>query len=129
MTDLAPEQMDWGFDLSAPSPQCAAHHLGVSRLRATERVLPLLEAAANAGDPCPTNRLIADILGWRSTAQSVAAIIALERAGAIAIQRFRASRIVTIIATGKSTATPTDITPHWRDRNQKSQPRHLGESP
>lgn len=40
----------------------------------------------------------------------------MELDGWLAIQRFQRGRQVTIMATGKSTAAPSNRAPHWRDR-------------
>lgn len=68
-------------------------------------VLALLDAAAEAGRVCPSGRDICAAMGWSSTASASKAVAALERRGLIAVERVdSSSRIVTITASGKSTA-------------------------
>lgn len=70
-----------------------------------QTIFEALERAAEAGDPCPGNRALADMLGYRSTSSIAALVAEIERRGLIAVERTRTSRVVTIIASGKSTAS------------------------
>lgn len=69
-----------------------------------DAVFAMLAAAAGAGEVCPTNRQIADRLGWRSVASANRALYMLERAGRIQVESTRNWRLVTIAATGRRTA-------------------------
>lgn len=80
---------------------------------AQARVLTALEAAAEAGAPCPMNKDLADVAGLDRTATACAVVGQLEQLGLIRVQRFSVSRIVTITATGKSTQA-VEGNPHWR---------------
>lgn len=79
-----------------------------------EKIYRLLNSAAEAGEQCPTNQEIADLIGYSSTSKSSDAIAALERAGRITVERFQCSRRVTITASGKSTVLTGKRAPHWR---------------
>lgn len=68
------------------------------------RVLAIIRAAADAGEKCPTNSEIANRVGYSSMSGPADAIHILESSGVISVQRGQASRVVTIMATGKSTA-------------------------
>ncbi|SDC30433.1 hypothetical protein SAMN05444678_102249 [Sphingomonas sp. YR710] len=82
-------------------------------LQREARVLRALEWAAALAKPCPTNIELADLVGGHATARRISQIVGdLADAGYIRLQRFSASRVVTIVATGKSTA-PIAGTPHW----------------
>lgn len=78
-----------------------------------ERVYRLLEQAAKDGRPSPTNNEIADALGLMSSGGASAIITRLAQRGRIAVQRGNCNRVVTIVATGKSTAGRI-AKPHWR---------------
>lgn len=83
-------------------------------------VLRMLNAAAEAGVRCPTNQEIADALGMASTGGPARLVAALEDFGVISVRRYQVTRVVTISASGKSTAAPASSQPHWRDRPQHS---------
>ncbi len=68
------------------------------------RVLAIIRSAADAGEKCPTNLEIADRVGYASISGPANAINLLEASGVITVQRGQASRVVTIVATGRSTA-------------------------
>lgn len=80
-----------------------------------ERVaLDMIEAAAKAGNASPSNLQIADRLGLTMSAGS-AIVTRLEARRLISVERFSRDRVITIIATGKSTKRPDgDPPPHWR---------------
>jgi len=69
-----------------------------------DRVLAIVSAAADAGEVCPTNPVLAARMGWASVASASRAVADLERAGLVRVERTRVWRIVTIVATGRSTA-------------------------
>lgn len=77
-------------------------------------VLKMLEDAASRGMPCPTNQEIADMLDVNSVSSASHMLKRLEADGKIIIDKFQASRVVKIIATGEVTAMPKNQTPHWR---------------
>lgn len=82
----------------------------------TERCLAILERAANAGDVCPTNQTLAELLGYSSTHSPSGLVNLLEVSGFITIKRANTGRVVTIVRTGRKTAgkaiprRPTDWT-------------------
>lgn len=95
-------------------------------LQREARVLRALEWAASLAKPCPKNTELAEIVGGSATASRMSQIVRdLAEAGYIRLQRFSASRIVTIVATGKSTA-PIDGTPHWSTDGGKRPPPRSG---
>ena len=69
-----------------------------------KKVMHMLKVAIAAGEPCPSNPDIAAELGLSSRSGSVKILHALEEKGLIRVDRFRMSRRVTIIATGRATA-------------------------
>jgi len=75
-------------------------------------VLKLVTHAAEMGEPCPSNLVIADVTGSTSGSALVAS---LERKGLIRVERGNSKRVVTILATGRRTAGQIRK-PHWRDR-------------
>ncbi len=87
-------------------------------------ILAALERAANAGQPCPSNGELASLIDRQSTSAAVEALARLSRAGRIAVQRGPASRVVTILATGKSTAGTITQT-HWRDRPENAHRKRI----
>jgi len=67
-------------------------------------IYEMLANAAERGDPCPTNCLLAAAAD--STPSGVSAYVSkLEAKGLIKVQRYRMSRVVLITDTGKSTKT------------------------
>jgi hypothetical protein len=71
-------------------------------------VLQTLSDAAETGEACPSNALLANALG-RSIAWSAGDVVKrLEARGLITVKRFSNSRQVTIVATGRSTAAVAD---------------------
>lgn len=71
-------------------------------------VLRLLKKAAAEGRICPTNSELAAAAGIKSLSGPARAMQLLEADGHIIVQRFTASRIVTIVGTGLATADPFD---------------------
>lgn len=77
----------------------------LSRAHLQKRMLTLLEKAAELGAYCPTNREIAEELG--TDRQSVPKLWeALETRRLIRVERMTNARIVTIVASGKTTGHP-----------------------
>ena len=70
----------------------------------TIHCLTILERAANAGEPCPTNQTLAQLLGYSSTNGPSGLVNLLEVSGFIAVERSNAGRVVTISKSGKRTA-------------------------
>ncbi len=88
--------------------------------RATYAMIAL---AAEAGEPCPSNRIVAAALGFGSVGHVPAVLNRIQAAGLIRIERGSTSRIVTILANGKRTAgEPGAI--HWRYRPENRDRRH-----
>lgn len=67
------------------------------------KIFALLKQAAERGEPCPTNDVLAGRFGC-GVARIVAALHFLESNGMIAVERGNDWRVVTITATGKATA-------------------------
>lgn len=65
-----------------------------------------LVEVADRDEVCPTNLVLADLLGLASEESSSTTVRALERRGMIAVRRTSHARVVTISATGKRTAEP-----------------------
>lgn len=90
---------------------------GLPSLTPTERVvLKHLTRAADAAAACPGNKALADAIGAASVSTSSSIVASLARKGVIAVERFQQARMVTIAATGRSTARPASARLHWRDR-------------
>jgi hypothetical protein len=87
----------------------------IDRDRAKEAIFERLSVAASNGEICPTADELQEVSGVESVSTTVALMHILEREQRIVVQRFQKSRSVTIVATGDSTATPENQTPHWRD--------------
>ncbi len=84
------------------------------------QALALLEAAAEAGERCPTNLELCCALSVDSLATPVDLLKRLQRRGLIQIERFQNDRVVTITATGRKTLPPLYPVAHWRDRRRAS---------
>lgn len=78
------------------------------------RIFAVIRDAAERGERCPTNAVLAERFGVGTTV-IVNALHFLESCGMIVISRSNASRIVTVRATGKQTAG-TLHAPHWTER-------------
>lgn len=61
--------------------------------------------AGEAGEQCPTNQALTELIGAKTESGGASAIARLRRLGRITIERDGAGRIVTVVATGKSTAS------------------------
>lgn len=66
------------------------------------KIFALLRQAADRGEDCPTNAILAERFGCGTNAIANA-LHFLESSGMIAVERLAAGRIVTIVATGKCT--------------------------
>ena len=83
-------------------------------LAPTERLaLSLIEAAANAGEVCPSNAVIAQRIG-AGLAKASDVVLRLEKKGWIRVERFMAGRAVTIVTSGRATRWDHARTPHVR---------------
>lgn len=80
------------------------------------RVYRALFRAANRGDACPSQAVLAMIVGYESEGGTVKLLQRLEARGMIRVERFNRSRRVTIVATKKRTAKTGETEPHWRFR-------------
>lgn len=69
-----------------------------------QRIYDAIARAAAAGERCPSNGELCDIVGVGSAGTTSVLVTRLERAGAIEVARGSASRVVTIVATGRRTA-------------------------
>ena len=96
--------------LAEAAPKRKASHQ-IARDNKVQRAFQLIEAAANEGKPCPTNRDLADMLGYAAPNQACGIVNLLEATGFITVKRGRKSRVVTIVKTGRKTAGPVPIAP------------------
>lgn len=71
---------------------------------AAKAILSCMEGAAERGEICPTNDALATLIGAASIATASRHVKELEQRGLIRVERGSRSRVVTIVATGKSTA-------------------------
>lgn len=78
-------------------------------------VLAILQAAAIAGDICPTNAELCNLLGCKSVSTPARLIDNLEKSGRIIVQRFINSRVVTIVGTEYATAFTGGSIAHGRN--------------
>lgn len=69
-------------------------------------LLSILELAAENGARCPSNTDISRVLGLDNFAHVSELLNRMKRKGVIAVRTTSNRRIVTILASGKSTATP-----------------------
>lgn len=83
-----------------------------AKLARAAKVYEIIKGYAERGEPCPTNQMLADRLTVASSSNISDAISFLHTAGMIVVKRMNARRIVTITATGKSTAGEPGK-PHW----------------
>lgn len=80
-------------------------------------LLDWLAGAADRSERCPTNDAIAGRFDI-GLATAAGLVKALETRGLIRVVRYQCARVVTIVATGRSTAAPRRGPIHWRDRDQ-----------
>jgi len=71
-------------------------------------IFAMIENAAERGEPCPTNAVLATAIGASSMSGPVKFVNQLIEDGAIRVERSQRARVVTIVATGKTTALPQD---------------------
>ncbi|MFA5580524.1 MAG: hypothetical protein WDA25_01065 [Paracoccaceae bacterium] len=80
------------------------------RVRMAEQLYRHLVAVADAGEPCPSNRAIGEML--EVTEKTASRMLAdMEEVGRIRVDRTRAVRVVTILATGARTLQPESAPP------------------
>lgn len=60
----------------------------------TDAILGMLRDAAQAGEPCPSNKAIVARVGWQSTSSAADALRILEEAGQIVVHRGNMARVV-----------------------------------
>lgn len=72
--------------------------------------------AASIGAPCPFTDDLVEIMGCESNSTPAESMRRLEMAAMIRVRRYQRHRVVTITASGLSTAEPDKPQPHWRDR-------------
>jgi hypothetical protein len=91
---------------------------GGRKLTDDERtILTALVKAARAGEPCPTNEDLLGLLPQRNSLSGIIKIMdRLADRKIIRIDRYQRSRRVTIVASGKATAKPSNTATHWRNR-------------
>ena len=80
------------------------------------RLYVVLCAAADAGLPCPITDDLVDEIGCESNSTPAECLARLEAARMVVVKRYQKHRVVTITATGRSTAEPANPKMHWRDR-------------
>lgn len=68
------------------------------------RIFAIIRTAAEAGLECPTNAALAESVGYSSTASVSNALSFLALSGMIAVRRSNHTRVVTIMASGATTA-------------------------
>lgn len=83
----------------------------IERDNKVQRAFQIIEAAANDGRPCPTNRDLSDMLGYAAPNKACGVVNLLEATGIITVKRGQKSRVVTIVKTGRKTAGPVPIAP------------------
>lgn len=100
---------------------------------ALQRAFDLIEKAANAGAPCPTNEAIARHMRIRSIGTASGYLSRLRDLGVIRLERGQNSRIVTIVATGRRTSGPPSAAHVSRGRvaehRQVPLSRHVSREP
>jgi hypothetical protein len=92
------------------------------------RIYRALCAAAEAGVECPSNGVLADLVG-ASNSRISALVSALESKGFICVERFTCARRVTICATGKVTAYDGATNAHWSRDGAPRPPRKPRQAP
>lgn len=90
----------------------ASPEQSATKLERAAKIFEIIKSCAERGEPCPTNKILAERFGLASSAKISDAISFLHVAGMIEVKRMHARRIVTICATGKSTAGKPGK-PHW----------------
>lgn len=89
----------------------------MSEMTERERIVyEALNAAAEACLPAPKHDELNDLIGCTSTSTSPTIVGRLVEKGLIEREVYQRTRRICIVATGKCTAMPLSIAPHWRDR-------------
>lgn len=101
-------------NLLPPSPRKAPSAPRVECGDPKARLLSILTAAANEGRQCPSTRELAEAIGRRSASSAASFLLGMAKKGVILIERYQTAYVVTIVATGRSTAMPENTQPHWR---------------
>lgn len=91
-------------------------------------VMTALAGAVSSNLPCPSNNELAGLLDAASVSTPVNVLARLQKKGLIEIERFATSRIVTICATGKSTAGDRSKAAHWRVTGAKNPGAYTGKA-
>jgi hypothetical protein len=84
--------------------------------KARQIIFEALSRAADREDTCPTSEMLIELTALQSLSTAVYHVRQLEARGDIAVKRHQRSRVVKIVATGKSTKPSTETLPHWRAR-------------
>ncbi|MEJ7933515.1 hypothetical protein WG907_04485 [Sphingobium sp. AN558] len=107
--------------MTAPAPaqegkrELRAHQIAMQNKH--QRCFDILRDAADGGRKCPTNRDLADMIGYATPQKASEVVSLIEAMGLITVKRARRSRIVTICQTGKRTAGEIEVAPAagWTD--------------
>jgi DNA-binding transcriptional regulator YhcF (GntR family) len=73
-------------------------------IQKAQKLFRIISQAADYGHQCPSNKILAERIGYKSAARVADAISFLSTAGMITVERANNARVVTITATGKKTA-------------------------
>lgn len=84
-------------------------------------ILKVLTEAAERGDVCPMNETLAKLIGGGKPARASWYIARLQAAGLIEVERWPNARMITIVATGKSTAS-AGLRAQWAGSGKKEVP-------
>jgi hypothetical protein len=82
---------------------------------AVHRLVALVQACAQQGQPCPSNADLAVKLGFRSSGMPAVILRHAEAMGLVRVLRGNSSRVVSA-ADGSWVTAGTVTNPHWRDR-------------
>lgn len=74
--------------------------------------------AAERGQECPSNPVLAVIADYSSISSPVASLKRMQRLGLLHVERFAHSRVVTF-PDGMSTKATSESNPHWRDTGKR----------
>lgn len=88
----------------------------VGAFRSRQIIFEALSRAAERDDICPTSEMLIELTALQSLSTAVYHVRQLEARGVISVRRHQRSRVVQIMATGKSTRPSTETLPHWRAR-------------
>jgi DNA-binding FadR family transcriptional regulator len=73
-------------------------------IQRAQKLFRIISQAADHGERCPTNKMLAERIGYKSASTVGEAISFLAVAGMITVERANNARVITITATGKKTA-------------------------